>query len=48
MVSVEVEKDGGQDTSLWQVVGLISPSTTLIFQFHIEPPTGQHVLDYST
>ena len=48
VVRVDVEKDGGQDTSLWQAVLLFSPSTTLIVQFHIETPTGQHVLDYST
>ena len=48
VVSVYVEKDGGQDTFLWQAVLLFSPSTMLIVQFHIEPPTGQHVLDYST
>ena len=48
VISVDVEKDGGQDNSLWQVVLLFSPSTTLNVQFHIEPPTGQHVLDYST
>ena len=48
VVSVDVEKDGGQDTSLWQAVLLFSPSTTPIVQFHIESPTGQHVLDYST
>ena len=47
VVSVDVEKDGGQDTSLWQAVLLFSSSATLIVQFHIEPPTGQHVLDYS-
>ena len=47
VVSVDVGKDRGQDTSLWQAVFLFSPSTTLIVQFHIEPPTGQHVLDYS-
>ena len=48
VISIDVEKDGGQDTSLWQAVLLFSLSTTLIVQFHIEPPTGQHVLDYST
>ena len=48
VVSVDVEKDGGQDTSLWQAVILFSPSATLIIQFHIDPSTGQHVLDYST
>ena len=48
VVSVDVEKDGGQDIFLWLAVLLFSPSTTLIVQFHIEPPTGQHVLDYST
>ena len=48
VVSVDVEKDGGQDTSLWQAVLLFSPSTTLIVQFHIELSAGQHVLDYST
>ena len=48
VVSVDVEKDVGQDTSLWQAVLLFSPSATLIVQFHIEPTTGQHVLDYST
>ena len=48
VVSVDVEKDGRQDTSLWQTVLLFYPSTTLIVQFHIEPPTGHHVLDYST
>ena len=48
VVSVDVEKDGGQDTSLWQAVLLFSPSAMLIVQFHIEPPTGQQVLDYST
>ena len=48
VVSVDVEKDGGQDTSLWQAVLLFSSSITLIVQFDIEPPTGQHVLDYST
>ena len=47
VVRVDVEKDGGQDTS-WQAVLLFSPSATLIVQFHIDPPTGQHVLDYST
>ena len=47
-VSVDVETDGGQDTSLWQAVLLFSPSATLSVQFHIEPPTGQHILDYST
>ena len=46
VVCVDVEKDGGQDTSLWQAV-LLSPSATLIVQFHIEPPTERHVLDYS-
>ena len=48
VVSVYVENDVTQDTSLWQAVLLFSPSATLIVQFHIEPPTGQHVLDYST
>ena len=48
VVGVDVESDGGLDTSLWQAVLLFSPSATLIVQFHIEPPTGQHVLDYST
>ena len=43
VVSVDVEKDGGQDTSLWQAVLLFPPSATLIVQFHIEPPTGQHI-----
>ena len=47
VVSLDVEKDGVQDTSLWQAVLLFSPST-LIVKSHIEPPTGQHVLDYST
>ena len=46
VVSVDVEKDGGQDTSLWQAVLLFSPSATLIVQFHIEPPTGQHVVEF--
>ena len=41
VVSVDVEKDGGQDTSLWQPVLLFSPSATLIVQFYIEPPTAQ-------
>ena len=36
VVSIDVEKDGGQDTSLWQAVLLFSPSTTLIVQFHID------------
>ena len=45
---VDVEKHGGQDTSLWQAILLFSPSASFIVQFHIEPPTGQHVLDYST
>ena len=35
IVSVVVEKDGVQDTSLWQAVLLFSPSATLIVQFHI-------------
>ena len=48
VVSVDVEKDWGQDTSMWQVALLFSPSATLIVQFHIEPATGQQVLDYST
>ena len=48
VVSVDVEKGGGQDTSLWYAVLLFSPSTTLIVQFHIEPPTVRHVLDYAT
>ena len=48
VVSVDAEKDGGQDTSLWQAVLLFSPSATPIDQFHMEPPTGQHALDYST
>ena len=51
VVSVDAEKNeknGRQDTSLWQAVLLLSPSATLIVQFHIGPPTGQHVLDYST
>ena len=48
IVSVDVEKDGGQDNCLWQAVLLISLAVTLIVQFHIKPPTGQHVLDYST
>ena len=48
VVSVDVEKDGGQDTSLWQAVLLFPTSATLIVQFHIESPTGQHILDYST
>ena len=26
----------------------VSPSATLIVRFHIEPPTGQHVLDDPT
>ena len=33
---------------LWQAVLLFPPSATLIVQFHIEPLTGQHILDYST
>ena len=45
---VDVENDGGQDTSLWQAVLLFSPSAMVIGQFHMEPPTGQHILDYST
>ena len=36
VVSVDVEKDGGQDTSLWQAVLLFSSSATLIVQFHID------------
>ena len=48
VVSVYVEMDGRQDTSLCLAVLLFSPSVTLIVQFHIEPPTGQHILDYST
>ena len=48
VVSVGVENDGGQNTSLLQAVLLFSPSATLIVRFHIEPPTGQYVLDYST
>ena len=48
VISVYVEKDGGQNTSLWQAVFLFSPSATLIVQFHMEPPTGQDILDYST
>ena len=48
VVSLDVKKDGGQDTSLWQAVILFHPSATLIVQFHIKPPTGQHILDYST
>ena len=47
VVSVYVEKHGGQDNSLWQAI-LFYSSAMLIVQFHIEPPTGQHVLDYST
>ena len=46
VVSVYVKKDGGQDTSLWQAVLLFYPSATLIVRFHIEPPDGQHILDY--
>ena len=48
IVSVDVEKDGGQDHSQWQTVFFVPPSSTFIVQFHIEPPTGQHILDYST
>ena len=48
VVSVDVENDWGQDTSLWEAVILFSPSATLIVQVHIEYPTGQHILDYST
>ena len=48
VVSVDVGKDVGQDTSVWQAVLLFSPSVTLIVHFHTEHPTGQHVLDYST
>ena len=48
VISVDLEKYRGQDTSLWQAVLLFSPSATLIVQFRIEPTTGQHVLDYST
>ena len=48
VVSVDVEKDGGQYNSLWQAVLLFSPSATFNVQFHIEPPTRQHVPDYST
>ena len=48
VVSVYDEKDGGQDTSLWQAVLLFSPSATVIVQFLIELPTAVHVLDYST
>ena len=36
VVSVDVETDGGQDTSMWLDVLLFSPSTTLIVQFHID------------
>ena len=46
VVSEDVEKDGEQDTSLWQA-GLLFPlSARLIVNCHIEPPTGQHILDY--
>ena len=48
IISVDVEKDGGQDTSLWQAVLLFPPYATLIVQFPIDPPTGQHILDNST
>ena len=46
--AVDVENDGGQDTSLWHAGLLFPPSATLIVQFHIELPTGQYILDYST
>ena len=45
VVSVDVEKGGGHDTSLCQASILFSPSATLIVEFHIEPPIGQHILD---
>ena len=35
VVSVDVKKNVGQDTSLWQAVLLFPPSDTLIVQFHI-------------
>ena len=37
VVSVDVEKDGGQDTC-----------GTLIVQFDIKPPTGQQIMHYYT
>ena len=48
VVRVDVENDERPDTSKWQAILIFSPSATLIVQFHIEPPTGQHALDYST
>ena len=48
VVSVDVDKEVGQDTFLWQAVLLFPSSAMPIGQFHIEPPTGQHILDYST
>ena len=45
VVNIDVEKDGGQDTSLCQAVLMFSPSSTLIVQFHIDPSTGQHALE---
>ena len=35
VVSVHVEKDGGQDTSLWQAILLFSPSATLIVKLQM-------------
>ena len=38
VVIVDVEKDGGQDTSMWQAVLLFPPSDTLIVKFPHRTP----------
>ena len=47
VISVDVEKDGGQGTYLWQAFLLFPQSATFIVEVHIEPPTGQRIRDYS-
>ena len=37
VISVDVEFNGKQDTSLWQAILLLPPSATLIVQFHTDP-----------
>ena len=48
IVSVDVEKDKGEDTSLWQTILLYSPSASFIVQLHIESSVLHQGLDDST
>ena len=43
VVSVHIEEEWGEDTSLWETIFLGAPPTPLAFEIHIEPPVWQQI-----